>query len=460
MTWRRARALVRRLRPATIRMRMALLATVITLVPLTAASVPVALMVRSSLMESAGRKVNLVLTDVQSRVNATKDLPDCTRSFQRVQLIDDKYISLCRPTRQAGPSVGKLSLLPWTNPVRGPIPIRAVISRTNATPPESVAVTQSLDVEQARLNTVVRLLIGGVAGITLLVSGATWLAAGRALRPVEAIRADFADLSAHHLDRRVPVPRTGTEIARLAVTMNATLDRLQKAVDQQRQFTADASHELRTPLACLRTELELALNAPAADWPRAVRDAHRDTVRLQDLTENLLLLARLDSPQDDQVSRRTVDLTDLVREETARRHPPQGVVLEVCSMPGPITVRGHHALLARVLGNLLDNAERHATGTITVGLGHDDALDQAVLDVRDDGPGIPREEGRRIFERFTRLDDARARDTGGTGLGLAIAERIALTHGGTVTLTPSTGGAHFTLRLPTKTRTGDTMRWS
>ncbi|MER5435786.1 ATP-binding protein [Streptomyces sp. NPDC002588] len=408
-------------------------------------------MVRTSLMESAYRKTRLVLMDVQPRVNATKDLPVCTRSFQRVQLLDDRYVSLCRPTRQAGPSAGKLSLLPWTDPARGPIPIRAIARREGTAPPETVAITQSLEAEQAHLNTLVRLLIGGVAGITLLVSGATWLTAGRALRPVEAIRADFADLSAHHLDRRVPVPRTGSEIARLAITMNATLDRLQKAVDQQRQFTADASHELRTPLACLRTELELALNdASSADWARAVRDTHRDTVRLQDLTENLLLLARLDSPQDDQASRRTVDLTDLVREETTRRHPPQGIVLEVCSVPGPLTVRGHHALLARVLGNLLDNAERHATSTINVSLSHDDAHDQAVLDVRDDGPGIPREEGRRIFERFTRLDDARARDTGGTGLGLAIVERIALAHGGTVTLTPSTGGAHFTLRLPTK----------
>jgi signal transduction histidine kinase len=232
--------------------------------------------------------------------------------------------------------------------------------------------------------------------------------------------------------------------------MNTTLDRLQTAVDRQHQFTADAAHELRTPLGCLRTELELALNRPdTADWPRVVRDAHGDAMRLQDLTENLLLLARLDAENADRGYDGSVDLTDLVREETARRRPPHGLTIDVSTGPGPVTVRGRPALLARVLGNLLDNAERHAASTITVRLAHDTQHREAVLDVQDDGPGISQEDHQRIFERFTRLDDARARDTGGAGLGLAIAQRIATAHHSTLEITPSARGAHFTLRLPT-----------
>lgn len=271
---------------------------------------------------------------------------------------------------------------------------------------------------------------------------------GRVLRPVEAIRAEFAEISAHRLDRRVPVPFAGNEIARLAGTMNTTLDRLQTAVDRQRQFTADAAHELRTPLACLRTELELALNRPdTADWAQVVRDTHGDAMRLQDLTENLLLLARLDAEDTDRRPDGSVDLTDIVREETARRRL-HGLTIDVHTERGPLTVRGRPALLARILGNLLDNAERYASSTITVRLSHDIAHHEAVLDVQDDGPGIPPEDHQLIFERFTRLDDARARDTGGAGLGLAIAQRIATAHHGTLEITPSACGAHFTLRLP------------
>jgi signal transduction histidine kinase len=234
--------------------------------------------------------------------------------------------------------------------------------------------------------------------------------------------------------------------------MNSTLDRLQRAVDQQRQFTDDASHELRTPLACLRTELELAVHHPhTADWPRVVRAAHDDTLRLQTLTTDLLLLARLDAGHTDQPPGPPIDLTALVRDETSRRTPPPHLTLTVHVPPEPITVNGQQALLARVLGNLLDNAERHAAGTITVRLAYDTEHRQAVLEVLDDGLGIPPEDHQRIFERFSRLDDARTRDDGGAGLGLAIAARIATTHHGTLTIAPSSQGARFLLRLPTST---------
>nr|WSY48989.1 HAMP domain-containing histidine kinase [Streptomyces sp. NBC_00886] len=453
MTWGRARYLMRRLRPATIRTRLALLAAVVTLVPLSAGAVPIALMERTSLLQSAARRTSEAVPDATELLTTLVDPPDCTRSFQRAQRLGNKNVSLCTPTKQAGQSTGKLSLVPWTDPAGGPVPIRTLVNRSTVAvglSPNNVVIAQSLEAEQARLNTVVRVLLGGVASITLLVAGTTWFAAGRVLRPVEAIRADFADLSARHLDRRVPVPRTGNEIARLAVTMNATLDQLQTAVDRQRRFTADASHELRTPLACLRTELELALNSPeSADWPQVVGAAHDDTIRLQTLMENLLLLARLDAEHAEgrTWSGTPVDLTDLVREEIARR-PASRVTLHAVTGSDPLLVPGRPALIARVLANLLDNAERHATSSVTVHLTHDTDRGEAVLDVEDDGPGIPAPDRARIFQRFTRLDDARARDTGGFGLGLAIAHDVALLHNGTLTLAPPDGTTRFTVRLP------------
>ncbi|MBQ0850718.1 HAMP domain-containing protein [Streptomyces sp. BH-SS-21] len=457
--------LLRRLSPATIRLRLTLLAAVIAAVPLAAAATGTALAVRASILQDGQRRS--AETQHWLRVEVKRDqvtdkhkpVPRCHSNPHTPQA--PQRVSFCRKpydfsSGKPGPSgreamydalnnQGALSLAPWTS--------STPIQRPGAYPQFSdyVVLIYSLRAEQARLNTFVWSLAGGTLGLVALIAGSTWFAAGRVLRPVEAIRAEFAELSARHLDRRVPVPRAGNEIARLATTMNTTLNRLQTAVDRQRQFTADASHELRTPLACLRTELELALNRPdAADWPQVVRAAHEDTIRVQELTEDLLLLARLDAEHGDRQPRRTVDLTDVVREETVRRRPPHGIEIDLRTEPGPVAVTGHPALLARVIGNLLDNAERYATSAIAVRLTHDTDHGTAVVDVVDDGPGIPPEDHERIFERFTRLDDARAQDTGGAGLGLAIAQRIATAHHGTLEITPRTRGAHFTLRLPAR----------
>jgi signal transduction histidine kinase len=460
-------SLPRRLRPTTLRMRLTLLAALIAVVPLAAAGAGVALAARGSILQQARQRSAeakpwiRVFVEGKRVVHDDKPVPKCGSTSPGP--FDGQQVSFCvygsdlsrtRPSSSGYPVVydslktqGDLSLKPWTDPTHGSTPIR--VPNAYHALDGYVVLIYSTRTAQARLNIIGWSVIGGTLALTLLIAGCTWMAVGRVLRPVEAIRAEFAELSAHHLGRRVSVPRSGNEIAHLAATMNTTLDKLQSAVNRQRQFTADASHELRTPLACLRTELELALNRPdTADWPRVVHDAHQDTMRLQDLTENLLLLARLDEEHTDPKPHGTVDLTDVVREATARRSPPRNLIIDVSTEPTPVIVRGHPALLARVLGNLLDNAERHATGIITVRLTHDTAHHEAVLDVLDDGPGIPPEDHERIFERFTRLDDARARDTGGAGLGLAIAHRITTAHHGTLNVTPRTTGAHLTLRLP------------
>lgn len=297
---------------------------------------------------------------------------------------------------------------------------------------------------QRTLNHQVLALFAGAFVLIALVAVAVGLATGRVLRPVEAIRREMAEITERDLTRRVPVPTTDNEIARLATTMNTTLDRLHAAVAENRRFVADASHELRGPIAALRTELEIAAAHPElTPWPVVLDSAISDVHRLQELATDLLLLARLDTSTPSPTA--SVDLVMIVREEIARRQPPAlTVVAELHD--DVVLVPGSPSMLTRMLANLLDNAERHAASGITVRLVTTGSA--AVLEVVDDGPGVPMADRERVFDRFTRLDDARTRDSGGTGLGLAIARRVATTHRGTLTITGHDAGARFTATIP------------
>ncbi|MFD4599514.1 sensor histidine kinase [Streptomyces sp. NPDC058464] len=290
-------------------------------------------------------------------------------------------------------------------------------------------------------------LVPGAALMVLLVAGLNWYAMGRALRPVEDIRAEFADITAHSLHNRVPVPGSEDEVASLAETMNGTLDQLQRAVERLRTFTSDASHELRGPLTTLKARLELALARPdRAEWPAVGREALRDTVRLEEIVDDLLLLARLDAHRP--LKLQPLGVTDLLRRTIAERYPHRPVVLVAPAEPDE-PVLGSRTALARLFSNLLDNGLRHAHSTVTVEMRHTEG--EAVVEVRDDGPGIPEPDRERVFHRFTRLDNARTRDAGGTGLGLAIARDIATAHGGTLTAQPPRAadpGARLVLTLP------------
>lgn len=295
----------------------------------------------------------------------------------------------------------------------------------------------SLQPAEEALRTLQNLLLPGVPALLVLVAVLTWLAVGRALAPVSAIRAEMADITASDLHRRVPVPRSRDEIARLAETMNRTLDRLEVAVSRHKRFVADAAHELRSPLAILRTRLELAPRDPLA------AEALTDVDRIQALTSDLLLLARLDAGES--VCHEEVDLGQVTAEEATRSRPRPEVriMLEVAA---DTVVSGSAGQLRRLVANLVDNAVRHASTTVTVRLAVEEG--EAVLDVRDDGPGIPVEHREAVFDRFTRLDEARDRDAGGAGLGLAIARDIAARHRGSLDVVGEGPGAWLRARLP------------
>ncbi|WP_413809629.1 sensor histidine kinase [Streptomyces sp. OE57] len=328
--------------------------------------------------------------------------------------------------------------------------------------PYSVTVSPSTTSLDSATGLMLRQAAPAAAGLVLFVAGLTWLLVGRALRPVAAMRQEFTEITERDLHRRVPVPRARDEIHRLARTMNATLDRLHRAMTRQRQFVADASHELRSPIAAVRAQLELVLARPSrTDWPAAVHKALRDTDRLQAVASDLLLLARLDAQEAP--PKAAVDLGALAAEEV-RRHPG-ALTMDQPTMAGGLptktgdhptnsgnqdraaVVTGSRVQLSRLLTNLADNARRHTRTSVSITVAVQGGMVELAVD--DDGPGIPECDRERVFERFTRLDDARARQDGGTGLGLAIANDIAHAHGGTLTvLTSPRGGARLLLRLP------------
>ncbi|GGV42388.1 two-component sensor histidine kinase [Actinomadura cremea] len=299
-----------------------------------------------------------------------------------------------------------------------------------------------LDAARSAVGTVTRSMLVGLPLLLAVVAGVTWLVTRRALYPVEAVRAELAEITvAGDLSRRVPVPEARDEVGRLAVTTNATLAALEDSVARQRAFVADASHELRSPIASLRTQLEVAAAHPELLDVEGVVD---DVVRLQHLAADLLLLARIDAGE--RPPARPVRLAELVREELDRRAAGDRVPVRASVADDP-RVTGVPGRLSRVLGNLLDNAERHADRAVRLTVGREGR--DAVLRVADDGPGVPAADRERVFERFVRLDDARSRDEGGAGLGLAIARDLVAAHGGTLTVRDAPeGGALFEVRLP------------
>ena len=297
------------------------------------------------------------------------------------------------------------------------------------------------------------LLAVGLPLLLAVVAATTWVVVGRALAPVEAIRAEVDAISAAALHRRVQAPPADDEIGRLARTMNRMLGRLEQAQARQRRLVSDASHELRSPVAAIRQHAEVALAHPdRTTTAELAATVLAEDLRLQRLAEDLLLLTRADE-HTLALRRRPVDLDDLVFDEARRLRASTGLRVDTTAVSAG-RVDGDAAGLRRVLRNLGDNAARHAAGRLAFSLAETDGL--VLLGVDDDGPGIPEADRRRVLERFVRLDDARARDDGGSGLGLAIVAELATAHGGTVAVAPSAlGGARVEVTLPRLADPGD-----
>ncbi|MFF4187605.1 ATP-binding protein [Streptomyces sp. NPDC001691] len=454
------RRLARRLRPRSVRARATLGASVVVALALGVASFGLLGLLENNLLRNAqtAAERQAVVTAGLAAAGRLDAVLTPDRGADFLQVVDASGRVLAASPNLAGRPALSTARPSAPGTVRGTWngrPVREehrqrVVQVTTATSKGLVTVYAGTSLREAdAADEFIRAsLIFAVPLLVLTVALVTWRVTGWALRPVEAIRAEVAEISDRDLRRRVPVPPSQDEIARLAATMNTTLDRLEASVVRQRQFIADASHELRSPITVLRTQLEVAQAHPdPALWGELVSGALEDTVRLQDLASDLLLLARLDTEQAPPSD--AVDLTDVVR-EAARTRKLDRVPVDTDIAPH-VTVRGSALRLARLVTNLLDNAQRHADHRVLLSLRVDKARGTAVLEVGDDGPGIPPADRERVFERFTRLDDARSRDQGGSGLGLAIARDIATQLGGSLHVEDAGPGARLLARLPLDT---------
>ena len=324
---------------------------------------------------------------------------------------------------------------------------------TRAGAPVVVAVAARTVVSDVAVERVELALLLGAPVAVLLAGVGAWLLAGAALRPVERMRREAAEISDRDLDRRLGVPATRDEIAALGTTINALLARLQEALHRERGFVADAGHELRTPLAILRAELELAARPGRSREALvdAINEAGAETDRLIRLAEDLLLLARADNHQPFLRLRRlsVPDLLHAAARGAATRAAEREITVAV-RVPPVLDVTADPDRLRQAVDNLLDNATRHSPRGGVVELSADVARPGVLtIEVDDRGPGFPVDFLPHAFDRFHRAGDARSRDDGGSGLGLSIVRAIVRAHGGEVTATNRAGGgAAMTIELP------------
>ncbi|HET7734587.1 MAG TPA: ATP-binding protein [Nocardioidaceae bacterium] len=396
------------------------------------------------------------------RGGSTANLTSGAGDQSLVQILAaDGRVSAASPSVNGEPAVVDVRPAPDTTVVlrSSDLPIGEdepfVVVATGVSGPDEpmvVIVARSLELVEQSTAVVVNLLLIGYPMVVLGVGLVSYWLAGRALAPVEAIRARVAQVEGtSELDARVPVPSGGDEIARLAVTMNAMLERLQAATEQQRRFVADASHELRSPLATIRAAHEIAaLHPDRRTWAEASQDVLSELDRVDRLVEDLLLLARADE-HGLRLRIVDVDLDDLLLAEASRLRRLGHLTITVDA--APVRIQGDPLHLSRALRNLTDNAARHAHSRIDLRLRLGD--DTFRLEVEDDGPGIPEADRERVFERFVRLDESRSRSRGGTGLGLAIAREIGRAHAGDVHVEQGRAGARLVLELPVRIKERD-----
>jgi len=440
----------------SVRWRITVLAVLISALVLGACAVAVVLVMRAKLIDNVDGSLSEQADEVEESVTADPPQPLVNRDPEErfTQVLDAEGNVLFATDNVNGvpavvaPPSGRQAFVTLTEPAVDEDALRVMIRRSDAEGAVAyVVVGESIDdINEATRSLVLALLITIPVAVAVLGLMVWWLV-GRTLEPVSRIRREVDSIGLDELDRRVPSLGTGDEIDELATTMNAMLTRLEQSAGRQRRFVSDASHELRTPLARMRSTIEVELAQPddsrtESTLESTCRSALGDVVAMQDLVDDLLVVARNDTTAREQT---LVDLDVIVDEEVRQLRPTTTVRIDMARVSGA-TVMGDAAQLARLVRNVLANAVRHATSRVEVALAEDDAVE---LSIDDDGPGIPVEDRERVFERFVRLDESRAQASGGSGLGLAIAHDIVTAHEGSIEIDDaSIGGARVKVTLP------------
>lgn len=343
------------------------------------------------------------------------------------------------------PVVSGTDNLPWLGTDSTPVTVTQDTVHRGHT--YRITVADQPVAEVSAVRAVVLVLLATFPFLLLGLGIATWVTVGRALRPVEEMRAAAERISTQQLSDRLPVPTHDDELGRLTLTLNAMLERLEAGHVAQQQFVSDASHELRSPLAGLRTAIQLGrASGTAKRWNELAPIMDHESLRLTHLVEDLLVLSRSDERGGLHFEPEEVDLDDVAHTEVTSLDATDSVTV-TCKVTG-CRVLGDPQALARLTRNLVQNAVNAAASRVHVSVACNATW--AWLRVDDDGPGIPPDEREHVFERFVRLDEARQRDRGGSGLGLTIVAEIARAHDGTVTVTdsPELGGARLEVMLP------------
>lgn len=437
----------------SVRLRITVLAALLTTVAIAIGGTVLVTSLRSSLIEAAdvsSRTRANELASAATKGQLTETIANIAEEGVAQVVTDDDAVLAASENIRGEPRIS------FMTPRRGE-PVKFILNdapdedetedyRVWAVRGDGVTayVGTSLEDEREVILELTRSLVIGLPLLVAVFAAGTWLMVGRTLRPVEDIRAEVASISHQRLHRRVPTPPSNDEIGRLARTMNEMLGRLEDAANRESTFVGNASHELRSPLAAFRTQLEVAVAHPeGVDWPSLARSLLADSNRMESLVHDLLFLARDDT--EDTRPMTPVDLDDVVLEEVARMRSTCRAEVHTEGV-GAAPLLGHSDDLAWLVRNLLDNACDHASSRVDVTLATTDG--HVELTVTDDGPGVAPDDRPRIFDRFYRADAARNRHSSGTGLGLAIAVTVAEAHGGTIRLLDGDEGSRFVVSLP------------
>lgn len=419
----------------SVRFRVTALAALAVLTVLAVAAVGLVAAERILLTRNLEDALALRADSIATHVDQT-ELSDLGDDDLFAQVVRDGTVVAATANVAGAPALDGTGVRTITGVPADDGPFRVVTRQVDGT---VVHVGGALDDVSESVETLTTIMLVAVPALTAVLAALVWSLVGRTLAPVEAIRSEVAAIGGDDLHRRVPEPATRDEVARLARTMNAMLDRVEESAERQQRFVADASHELRSPLTRIRSELEVDLAHPGTADPYAThRSVLAEAITLQRLVDDLLELARGGDGR-----RVPVDLDDLLLRE-ARVRREHGVQVDTSGVSAA-QVMGDAGQLGRAVRNLVDNAARHAAAVVTLSLEEQDG--HAVLTVADDGPGIPGQEHERVFERFAQLHAARS--SGGAGLGLAITREIVERHGGTVRIDPDhRQGTRLVVRLP------------